>query len=509
MYGILITGANGFVGRELIASLIRRTDVSVTAAVRSKSNDLQTSVNQVDGLWVGSDTVWREALRGVKCVVHLAGVTRETEQDRLTGSTYWNVNVEGTLNLARQAAAAGVERFIFISSVKVNGESTEARHPFTHDQKANPQDAYAVSKYRAEQGLSLVARETGLAVVIIRPPLVYGPGVKGNFRSMMAWIRKGIPLPLGAIQNQRSLVSLANLIDLILICLDHPAAANEIFLVSDGADLSTPELLRRLGKALGRPARLLPVPAWLLQDGAALLRKKSMAQRLCGNLQVDISHTCRTLNWAPRITVDEALKETANAYLTSVQGGGKDQKLLRLLDVAFSLVGLTLGLPVFLILLAVGYLDTRSPLFFQVRVGRHQKPFTLVKFRTMRRGTASVATHLADASTVTFWGRGLRRTKLDELPQLWNVLKGDMSLVGPRPGLFNQEELLRARAARDVFEVRPGITGLAQINGVDMSMPERLAEMDSEMIRGMSVQTYFRYIFLTLVGRGSGDRVRR
>lgn len=318
MKKVLVTGATGFVGRELVASLLKRMDLSVNAAVREKTSDLEDRVNQIGGLWVGPETLWQEALQGVSQVVHLAGVTTETEQDRLTGSTYWNVNVEGTLNLARQAAAAGVERFIFVSSVKVNGESTEARHPFTHDQKANPQDAYADSKYKAEQGLSLVARETGLAVVIIRPPLVYGSGVKGNFRSMMRWICKGFPLPLGAIHNQRSLVSLGNLVDLILVCIDHPAAANETFLVSDGKDLSTTELLHRLGDALGKPARLLPVPAWVIEVGATLMGKKTIAQRLCGNLQVDISHTCKTLGWAPPISVDVALKQTAEAYLASV-----------------------------------------------------------------------------------------------------------------------------------------------------------------------------------------------
>ena len=182
--------------------------------------------------------------------------------------------------------------------------------------------------------------------------------------------------------------------------------------------------------------------------------------------------------------------------------------LIRTLDCSFALLGLIVGSPILLIVLMLGVFDTGSPLFFQVRVGRDQKPFTLVKFRTMRPGTASVATHLADATVVTSLGRFLRKTKLDELPQLWNVLKGDMSLVGPRPGLFNQAELLRARAAEGVFAVRPGITGLAQINGVDMSEPARLARIDSEMIRGLTLKTYFGYILLTIVGRGGGDRVR-
>ena len=182
--------------------------------------------------------------------------------------------------------------------------------------------------------------------------------------------------------------------------------------------------------------------------------------------------------------------------------------MIRLFDILFSLLGLVFGFPVLVLLTVVGLFDTGSPIFRQVRVGRDQKPFTLVKFRTMKVETASVASHLASASSITPFGHFLRRTKLDELPQLWNVLKGEMSLVGPRPGLFNQEELTRARAAHGVYDVRPGITGLAQVNEIDMSTPELLAETDQKMIQSLSVKDYFRYILLTVSGKGSGDRVK-
>lgn len=181
--------------------------------------------------------------------------------------------------------------------------------------------------------------------------------------------------------------------------------------------------------------------------------------------------------------------------------------LIRLLDVLFSLLGLVLGFPVLVVLYVVGLFDTGSPLFFQERVGRHQKPFTLIKFRTMKKETASVATHLASASSITPFGAFLRKTKLDELPQLWNVLKGEMSLVGPRPGLFNQQELLDARHALGVYAVRPGITGLAQVNEIDMSTPELLAQTDAKMIASLTIADYFKYIFMTVAGKGSGDRI--
>lgn len=182
--------------------------------------------------------------------------------------------------------------------------------------------------------------------------------------------------------------------------------------------------------------------------------------------------------------------------------------MIRVFDVVFALLGLVLGLPILLMLALIGLFDNGSPIFRQVRVGRHQQPFTLIKFRTMRVDTASVATHLVSSESITRYSRFLRKTKLDELPQLWNVLKGEMSLVGPRPGLFNQEELTAERAKRGVFAVRPGITGLAQVSEIDMSTPALLAETDRKMIQSLTLADYFKYIFLTMSGRGMGDRVR-
>ena len=183
--------------------------------------------------------------------------------------------------------------------------------------------------------------------------------------------------------------------------------------------------------------------------------------------------------------------------------------LIRLLDIIFSFFGLLFGFPVLIILTVIGLFDTGSPIFRQVRVGRHKKPFTLVKFRTMKKDTASVASHLASASAITPFGGFLRKTKLDELPQLWNVLWGDMSLVGPRPGLFNQHELTEAREKHGVFDARPGITGLAQVNEIDMSTPELLAQTDAKMLQNLTLADYFKYIFMTVAGKGSGDRVKK
>jgi len=242
-------------------------------------------------------------------------VTKEEAADPL--AEFRSVNVDGTLVLARQAAEAGVRRFIFISSIGVNGGETTA-HPFTVDDSVSPHTPYAVSKHEAEVGLRALAEDTAMEIVIIRPPLVYGPNAPGNFYSLMKFLASRVPLPLGSVKaNRRSFVYLDNLIDLIVTCLDHPKAANQTFLVSDGEDLSTTDLLRRMGQALGKPARLIPVPQQLLTLAAKVLGKPGIAQRLCGSLQVDIAKTRELLGWNPPVSVDEGLRRTAAHWMAT------------------------------------------------------------------------------------------------------------------------------------------------------------------------------------------------
>jgi UDP-glucose 4-epimerase len=313
---ILVTGATGFVGKAVVQRLLAE-DESRYVAVAAR-RDVQQWPARVLSRVTGDlepSTDWTVALDGVSAVIHCAArvhVMADTAADPL--EEFRHVNVQGTLNLARQAAVAGVRRFVFVSSIKVNGEETQLGRPFTADDAPAPLDAYGVSKMEAEQGLREIARQTGMEVVIIRPPLVYGPGVKANFAVMMRWLKRGIPLPLGAIHNQRSLVALDNLVDLLVTCLTHPAAANQTFLVSDGDDVSTTELLRRMGQALGCPARLMPVQVSLLKLAAAMVCKRDVAQRLCGSLQVDIEKTRRVLGWTPPISLDEGLKKAGEAY---------------------------------------------------------------------------------------------------------------------------------------------------------------------------------------------------
>lgn len=312
---VLVTGGTGFVGRAVLARLVARADLRVLAWIRRADAVLPAGVVAVP---LSHSRVFAAGadVEGLDTVVHCAArvhVMNDEVPDSL--AEYRRVNVEMTLDLARSAVELGAQRFIFISSIKVNGEATQPGQPFTAFDTPQPCGAYAVSKHEAEAGLREIAEQTGLEVVIIRTPLVYGPGVGANFRSMMRWLAAGVPLPLGALHNRRSLVALDNLVDLIDTCIDHPAAVNQTLLVSDGEDMSTSELLRRLAMALGRPARLLPVPGHWIGLAAGLLRRKAIHARLCESLQVDIDRTRELLGWSPPVRVDAALRQTALDYL--------------------------------------------------------------------------------------------------------------------------------------------------------------------------------------------------
>ncbi|EKO3729827.1 SDR family oxidoreductase [Vibrio metschnikovii] len=318
---VLLTGANGFVGKQLNSVIINT--YQVLSAVRDKrSVSFGECVKIPD---IDKNTQWGNALSGVHCIIHCAArvhIMNDDSSDPL--SEFRAVNTEGTLNLARQAAKTGVKRFIFLSSIKVNGESTSGRQSFTAFDTRSPEDPYGQSKAEAEEQLLELGKQTGMEIVIIRPTLVYGPGVKANFASLMSLVAKGISLPFGRItNNKRSLVSVDNLVDLIITCIDHPKAANQVFLVSDDHDVSTSEMVREMAIALGKPSWQLPVPIWCYNLAGKLFNKSDIVDRLVGSLQVDISHTKETLGWSPPQTLQEGFNKTALAFLNSKQNIGK------------------------------------------------------------------------------------------------------------------------------------------------------------------------------------------
>lgn len=309
---VLVTGSTGFVGRALVAQLVARGGAQVLALTRELPANPVAGASYLPGCDLTLPALAPSALAGVDVLIHTAArvhVLHDRAADRL--AAFRRMNVEATLRLAEQAAAQGVRRFVFVSSIGVNGGQSPGR-AFSEADQARPHNAYALSKWEAEQGLLRIAAHTGMEVVIIRPPLVYGPGVKANFAALMRAVQRGWPLPLGAVNNQRCLVALDNLVDFIVTCSSHPRAANQTFLVSDGQGLSTAELVRGLARACGRPARLLPVPVWALRAGAALVGQGDAIQRLCGNLQVDISKARKLLDWTPLISVDEGLRRAVS-----------------------------------------------------------------------------------------------------------------------------------------------------------------------------------------------------
>lgn len=316
MTRVLVTGANGFVGTALCERLVEQ-GMEARAAIR-KANPAKNHSLTVQTVEVGdihADTDWSAALAGVTHVVHLAArvhVMREKSRDPL--ADFRAVNTAATVNLARQAVAAGVRRFVYVSTIKVNGERTSGR-PFRAEDNPQPEDAYAQSKLEAELALKNISQHSGLDVVIVRPPLVYGPGVKGNFLSMLRVLRRGWPLPLASCSNRRSLVGLTNLVSLLEKCVTHPAAAGQVFLAADGEDLSTPELLRQVAHALGRKAWLLPFPPAMLRLATRITGREGIYERLCSSLQIDTGKTHELLGWTAPLSVDEELARTASWYL--------------------------------------------------------------------------------------------------------------------------------------------------------------------------------------------------
>ena len=307
-----VTGSSGFIGRAVCSELLSR-GYPVRAVVRSQESTSQHATGLLETVAVGAigaTTDWSTALTGVGCVIHCAArahVMKEREADSL--AAYREVNVAGTQRLAERAVALGVKRLVFVSSIKVNGERTAPNTPFLTSSVPAPEDAYGQSKWEAEQVLHNIAACTGMEIVIVRPPLVYGPGVKGNFARLLRLLYHGLPLPLGGVENLRSLVGIDNLVDLLIRCADHPRATGQTLLVSDGEDLSTPELVKRIATVMGKSPRLIPLPVHLLRIAGQFTGRLTEIDRLVSSLQVDSSHTCEILTWKPPSSIDEGLKQ--------------------------------------------------------------------------------------------------------------------------------------------------------------------------------------------------------
>ena len=314
MIKVLVTGANGFIGETLCERLLAER-YQVRGTVRSSDSfaALQSGINGIKISSIDDKTDWTNALVGVDTIVHLAACVHMMNQTSATLSLFRLINVKGTEQLAREAALANVRRFIYMSSIKVNGEGRST--PYNEEDIQKPQDAYSISKWEAEKVLNKISNETGMETVIIRSPLVYGPRVKANFLRLIELVERGIPLPLSSVDNRRSLIYLGNLIDAVITCMKHPKAAGQTYFVSDGEDVSTPELVRRISSALRRPARLFPFPPILLKIAGIITGKSVAIDRLLGSLTVDSSKILHDLDWKAAFSMDQGLRETARWYL--------------------------------------------------------------------------------------------------------------------------------------------------------------------------------------------------
>lgn len=478
----LITGASGFIGSALTQTLAKQGFDFVP-------------FSRTDNACIFTEHAFT-------AIVHLAArvhVVNESATDPM--AEFRQSNVVETLALARRAAAAGVKRFVYVSSIGVNGDATAENQAFTEQNTVYPHNAYAQSKHEGELALTQLATETGLEVVIVRPPLVYGPGAPGNFGTLLKYLAKGIPLPLGAIHNQRSMVYVGNLVDFLILCAQpsrSPLAANETFLISDGQNVSTTYLLKTLAQAQGQSIKLLPVPAAWLRFTLKCLNKQSVAQRLLGDLQIDSSKARRLLGWQPPYTVEQGLSDCVSKNTNNI----KDNSLKRIFDLILVLFSIGfVSVPLFVVAVAVWLTSSGPILYWSDRVGRGNQIFKMPKFRSMLLDTPAVASDkLQNPETyLTPIGSFLRKSSLDELPQLWSILVGDMSFVGPRPALFNQYDLILMRTDHDVHRLMPGLTGWAQVNGRDELPLVDKVNFDVSYLKQQSFWFDIRILWMTFV----------
>lgn len=476
MKKLLITGNKSFISKRFI-QMFNGSEYDVEA------------ISLRDDEWKLKD------FEDYDAIVHLAAIVHQNEKE-VKYEVYDKVNHQLAIEVSRKAKEEGVKQFIFLSTMSVYG--LNVGH-ITANTSLNPISLYARSKLAAEQSLQDMNSED-YKVAIIRPPMVYGDTNKGNY-NILRKIALSTPV-FPKIENERSAIYVDNLCEFLKVIIDNEMQG--IFFPQNEKYMSTSETVSLIATAHSKKVYQSKLLALAIQP----LMFSPTLKKAFGSLTYDLNLPGGPNNLEyNKASFDESIKESAqNSDLNS--NNKKSLVLQRPLDILFSATGLIATSPLLIGATVIGYLDTGSPLFIQERVGKDQKPFKLIKFRTMKVSTESVASHLVDNTSITKLGKVLRKTKLDELPQLINVLKGDMSLVGPRPNLFNQKDLIEAREHMGVYDVLPGITGLAQLSGIDMSTPERLAKKDKEMIDTINLKNYFSYILSTALGKGSGDAVK-
>ena len=492
---IHISGASGFVGRTLCADLSKKGFV-VFPWVR-KPTGLNNELIVPD---LTNSELVRMALQGCDVFIHLAARVHQIGEDQeKVEQFYKEANRDLSLELAKAVHKVGAKHFIYLSTVKVMGELSY--RPLTEDIPPAPNDPYGKSKWEAECSLMDLASKTGLTITILRPPLIYGPGVKANFLNLIRWLNFSIPLPFRCIKNKRSLLFIGNLTDAIQKCIVSQPIRSAIYFVTDGEDLSSHELASRLCLALGSLHFSLPVPPKLIQFIGQNLGKKAQIDRLLGTLQVSNELFSKCFDWKPPFSVNFGLEQTVK-WFNNQKRLDMMKRTKRIFDIFLALCAFCLLLMPLIIVSIVVKITSKGPvLYWSNRVGINNQIFRMPKFRSMQVGAPVVATHLLENPNayLTPIGQFLRRSSIDELPQIWCILCGSMSWVGPRPALFNQEDLIALRTLCGVEQLVPGVTGWAQINGRDELDISRKVQFDHEYLLNRSLLLDVKILFWTFI----------
>lgn len=522
---VLITGATGFVGRHLVPHL-QGEDCLLTLAVRNAAGvppawaaHPGTRIVEIGDVETASGLDLDRAFHDVQAVVHLAGRTEAVAAvDGDAETLFHGANVVATRRLVEAAIRHRVGLFLLASSTLAVTDNA-ARQVIDDAIEPAPTSLYGRSKHNAEGCLAPLS-EAGIAAIALRLPLVVGPDAKGNWPTLVKIAATGVPLPFASIRNRRSLIGVDSVARLIahLLARTWPTGVSGAYCVADAGPLSTAEIVAAIREGLSMPPRLVPVPPALLTLAAAALNQRRRISSLVGDCEVDDRRFRETFGFVAVSSARDSIRRAVAAREPAEDRRGETgcgargprgrPTAKRVFDLVLAAAAAPVVLPaVGLCAVAIKLTSPGPAIFRQARVGLNEAPFICYKLRTMHAGTPDAPSHETSGSAVTRIGQVLRTLKLDELPQIWNILKGDMSFVGPRPCLPSQGELIAERRARGLYTIRPGVTGVSQIAGVDMSNPEKLAALDATYLDRMSLMTDLKLIVATGLGRGRGDRV--
>ena len=497
---VLLTGSSGFIGRHVCKAL-SNYEVQIITLSRSKSyeNSLFAEESYREDLQSISEERLLSILHDIDFVIHCAGQSSVDESDKESINRSYAINVMAVQKLASAAKRSGVKRFILLSSIKVNGEAT-SENILSENSAVAPEGVYANHKAEAEECVTDTFHGSSTDWVIVRPPIVYGQGASGAVRGLLLLNMLPVSFSFKQLENIRASIGVSNLADFIAyisVSNLNRHSLNRSYVITDKPPLSLNSLVARFNE-VGANCFTFGRPVIDLSKAINFLLSKNKKIKFLSCLKVNSDHIHQLTDWSFNYAIND---DVQSSFLLN-------RPVIRIADILISIIGLCVACPFMLMILVSLFVETSHPLYTQQRIGANGREFTIFKFRTMRIDAPSLPSHLVDAKLITPVGRFLRRYKLDELPQLINVFRGDMSMVGPRPALPEQKVVHVSRSKNNLLHLRPGLTGCAQISKIDMSEPYLLAKLDRKTMEGLSLKSYFRIILNTILGSGSGDAAK-